>query len=126
MLREMMPFLSKKYIGYSVFNNLIHFTGITASSVHCSLHSLVVFDTITTPCMCVRILAGLVKPTRDWKNLGPCLKVIQHIKEGGSYNWVAVNSKGLLAVTDGANNRVHLLTKEGALVRSIGEGILRG
>ena len=77
--------------------------------------------------MCVRILAGLVKPTRDWKNLGPCLKVIQHIKEGGMYDQMAVNnSEGLLAVTDNTNNHVHLLTKEGALVRSIGEGMFRG
>ena len=74
--------------------------------------------------MCVCIPAGLVKPTRDWKNLGPCLKVIQHMKEGGMYYGVAVNSKGLLAVTDSTNNCVHLLTKEGALVRSIGEGVL--
>ena len=76
--------------------------------------------------MYVCIPAGLVKPTRDWKNLGPCLKVIQHSKEGGRYNQVAVSSEGLLAVTDSTNKCVHLLTKEGALVRSIGEGMLRG
>ena len=77
--------------------------------------------------MYVCIPAGLVKPTRDWKNLGPCLKVIQHIKEGGMYDQMAVNnSEGLLAVTDNTNNHVHLLTKEGALVRSIGKGMLRG
>ena len=36
------------------------------------------------------------------------------------YRTVAVNSEGLLAVTDGRNRCVHLLTTEGALVRSIG------
>ena len=76
--------------------------------------------------MYVCIPAGLVKPTRDWKNLGPCLKVIQHTKEGGKYNRMAVNSEGLLAVTDSTNKRVHLLTKEGALVRSIGKGMFSG
>ena len=40
------------------------------------------------------------------------------------YTAVAVNSEGLLAVTDGRNHCVHLLTTEGALVRSIGEGML--
>ena len=40
------------------------------------------------------------------------------------YFAVAVTSEGLLAVTDGLNCCVHLLTTEGALVRSIGEGII--
>ena len=35
-------------------------------------------------------------------------------------------SEGLLAVTDDTNKCVHLLSKEGALVRSIGEGVLGG
>ena len=35
-----------------------------------------------------------------------------------------MNSEGLLAVTDDCNKCVHLLTKEGALVRSIGKGVL--
>ena len=39
------------------------------------------------------------------------------------YTAVAVNSEGLLAVTDGLNRCVHLLTTEGTLVRSIGEGV---
>ena len=39
---------------------------------------------------------------------------------------MAVNNEGLLAVTDSTNKCVHLLTKEGALVRSIGEGELGG
>ena len=37
---------------------------------------------------------------------------------------MAVNSEGLLAVTDGRNRCVHLLSKDGALVRSIGKGVL--
>ena len=42
------------------------------------------------------------------------------------YRAVAVNSEGLVAVTDGWNHCVHLLTNEGTLVRSIGEGMLGG
>ena len=37
---------------------------------------------------------------------------------------MAVNSEGLLAVTDGENKCVHLLSKDGALVKSIGKGVL--
>ena len=62
-------------------------------------------------------------PPRDWRKLGS-QKVIQHSPEGGRYNAVAVNSEGLLAVTHGPNHCVHLLTNEGVLVRSIGEGVL--
>ena len=43
---------------------------------------------------------------------------------GGVHRAVAMNSDGLLAVTDDYNNCVHLLTKEGASVRSIGKGML--
>ena len=39
---------------------------------------------------------------------------------------MAVNSEGLLAVTDGEKCCVHLLTNKGALVRSIGEGLFGG
>lgn len=39
---------------------------------------------------------------------------------------MAVNSEGLLAVTDGGNNCVQLLTKEGTLVRTIGKEVLGG
>ena len=60
--------------------------------------------------------------SRDWRELGRCQKVIQHCPEGGEYHAVAVNSEGLLAVTDSNNRHVHLLSKEGALVRSIGKG----
>ena len=53
-----------------------------------------------------------------------CQKVIQHSLEGGAYGGVAVNSEGLLAVTDDDNGCVHLLAKGGTLVRSIGKGQL--
>ena len=39
---------------------------------------------------------------------------------------MAVNSEGLLAVTEFQHRCVHLLSKDGALVRSIGEGVLGG
>ena len=65
-----------------------------------------------------------MKPTRDWRTLGKCQKVIQHNVVGGAYSGVAVNSEGLLAVTDDRNESVHLLSKGGALVRSIGGGVL--
>ena len=39
---------------------------------------------------------------------------------------IAVNSDGLLAVTDVENRCVHLLTNNGTLVRSIGKGVLGG
>ena len=63
-------------------------------------------------------------PPRDWRRLGKCQKVIQHRPGGGVYYGVAVNSEGLLAVTDGANRCVHLLSKNGALLMSIGKGVL--
>ena len=63
-------------------------------------------------------------PLRDWRKLGECQKVIQHSPKGSGYRAVAVNSNGLLAVTDRFNKCVHLLTKEHALVRSIGKGVL--
>ena len=62
-------------------------------------------------------------PLRDWRKLGECQKVIKHSPEGGWFRAVAMNSEGLLAVTDDYNKCVHLLTKEGALVRSIGKGV---
>ena len=65
-------------------------------------------------------------PLRDWRKLGECEKFIQHSPEGGVYQAVAANSEGLLAVTDVRNKCVHLLTKEGALMRSIGKGVLSG
>ena len=65
-------------------------------------------------------------PPRDWRKLGKCQKVIQDRPGGGRYRAVAVNSAGLLAVTDGGSEVVHLLSKDGALVRSIGKGVLGG
>ena len=67
------------------------------------------------------------RPPRDWRKLGECQKVIQHSPEGGWYHAIAVNSKGLLAVTEWGNKCVHLfLTSNGTLVRSIGKGVLGG
>ena len=63
-------------------------------------------------------------PLRDWRKLGECQKVIKHSIDGGVYAAVAMNSEGLLAVTHGVGKVVHLLTKEGALLRSIGKGVL--
>ena len=63
-------------------------------------------------------------PLRDWSKLGECQKVIKHSPEGGWYSAVAMNSEGLLAVTHGGNKCILFLTKEGALVRSIGKGVL--
>ena len=65
-------------------------------------------------------------PPRDWRKLGKCQKVIQHSPRGGAYVAIAVNSKGLLAVTDMWNSCVHLVTNDGTLVRSIGKGVLSG
>ncbi len=65
-------------------------------------------------------------PLRNWRKLGKCQKVIQHSPRGGEYGGVAGSSDGLLAVTDGTNKCVHLLRKEGALVKSIGKGALGG
>ena len=62
-------------------------------------------------------------PLRDWSKISECQKVIQHRPKGGWYRAVAVNSEGLLAVAD-AGNMCHLLSKDGALVKSIGEGVL--
>ena len=64
--------------------------------------------------------------TVDWRKLGECQKVIKHSPEGGMYEAVTASSEGLLAVMDSTNMCVHLLTKEGALVRSIGKGMLGG
>ena len=65
-------------------------------------------------------------PVRDWKTLGKCQKVIKHSLKGGQYGVVAVNSEGLLAVTDRMNGCVHIFTKDGGLVKSTGKGVLGG
>ena len=75
-----------------------------------------------TPPLVLQLHLQVRHPVRDWRKLGKCQKVIQHRPGGGGYLGVAVNSEGLLAVTDYI--KTHLLTKEGALVRSIGEGVL--
>ena len=69
------------------------------------------------------------QPLRDWRKLGKCQKVIQHSPGDGLYGGVAVNSEGLLAVTDDRNKYIHIFRKEGLLMRSIGKGVsneLRG
>ena len=63
-------------------------------------------------------------PPRDWRKLGECWKVIRHNPGGGGYYAIAVNNKGLLAVTVRRNRCVHLLTNNGTLVRSIGKEVL--
>ena len=78
--------------------------------------------------ICVHVLSShsslMNLQARDWKTLEKCQKVIQRRGGDGKYCGVAVNSEGLLAVTDDTDKRVHLLSEEGALVRSIGEGEL--
>ena len=66
-----------------------------------------------------------MKPAlRDWRELGECQKVIERSPGDGRYQAVAVNSEGLLAVTDRLSSCVHLLTTKDAFVRSIGKGML--
>ena len=77
-------------------------------------------------CALVMCYLQVRHPLRDWGKLGKCQKVIQHSLGGGVYVGVAVNSGGLLAVTDCGNKRVHIFNKEGTLVRSIGKGVLSG
>ena len=77
-------------------------------------------------CALVMCYLQVDHPLRDWRKLGKCQKVIQHKPGGGVYVGVAVNSEGLLAVTDGGSRCVHLLNKEGTLVKSIGKGMLGG
>ena len=75
-------------------------------------------------CALVMCYLQVRRPLRDWRKLGTCQKVIQHTPGGGGYYGVAVNSDGLLAVADDWNRCIHLLTIDGALVRSIGKGML--
>ncbi len=63
---------------------------------------------------------------RDWRKLGKCQRVIKHSPRSGEYVGVAVNSEGLLAVTDYEKKCIHLVKKEGAFVRSIGKAVLGG
>ena len=73
---------------------------------------------------CYTVTCMQVNHPRDWKRLGNCQKIMQHSPGGGVYRAIAVNSEGLLAVRDGVNKCVHLLTKYGKLVRSIGKPVL--
>ena len=75
-------------------------------------------------CALVMCYLQVRHPLRDWRKFGKCQKVIQHSPGDGEYIGVAVSSDGLLAVTDITNNCIHLFTKEGAMVRSIGKGML--
>ena len=75
-------------------------------------------------CALVMCYLQVRHPLRDWRKLGKCQKVIQHTPGGGGYYGVAVNSVGLLAVTDDDNRCIHLLRTDGALVRSIGNRVL--
>ena len=77
-------------------------------------------------CALVMCYLQVKHPLREWGKLGKCQKVIQHSLGGRRYGGVAVSSDGLLAVTDFTNKCIHLFTKEGALVRSIGKGVLGG
>ena len=71
------------------------------------------------PLLLPHLLALQMKYPYSDRKLGRCQMVIQHTLEGGLYRAVAVNSEGLIAVTDWCC--IHLVSKEGALVRSIGE-----
>ena len=75
-------------------------------------------------CALVMCYLQVRHPLRDWRKLGKCQKVIQHSLDGGRYGGVAVNSDGLLAVTDDGNTCVHLFRIDSALVRPIGKGML--
>ena len=77
-------------------------------------------------CALVMCYLQVRHPFRDWGKLGKCEKAIQHSPGGGLYVGVAVNSEGLLAVTDYDKKCIHLLGKDGALVRSIEKGVLGG
>ena len=62
-------------------------------------------------CALVMCYLQVRHPLRDWRKLGKCQKVIQHSPEGGWYGGVAVNSEGLLAVTDDSNTCIHTFRK---------------
>ena len=77
-------------------------------------------------CALVMCYLQVRHPLRDWRKLGKCQNVIQHSPRGGSYVGVAVNSEGLLAVTDDNNTCIHTFRKEGPFLKSIGKGVLGG
>ena len=108
----------------------VHFV-LYSLHVHSLCVDMLLYDTV---CVCVLAVVytfllyylQVKHPLRDWRQLGRCQKVIKHSLEGGGYSAIAVNSEGLLALTDYMNRCIHLFTKEGALVRSIGKGVLGG
>ena len=63
---------------------------------------------------------------RDWRKLGECQKVIQHSPKAVRYTGVAMYNDGLLAVTDGASKSVHLITRSGIFLMSIGGRVFGG
>ena len=75
-------------------------------------------------CALVMCYLQVRRPLRDWGKLGQYQKFFQHSPKG--YTGVAVNSEGLLAVTDEGNRCVHVFNKERTLVQSIGKGELSG
>ena len=75
-------------------------------------------------CALVMCYLQVRHPLREWGKLGKCQRVIQHSPGGGLYSGMDMSSDGLLAVTDCMNKCINLFRKEGALVRSIGKGVL--
>ena len=61
-------------------------------------------------CTCDVLPAGEA-PLREWGKLGKWQKVIQHSPGDGSYGGVAVNSVGLLAVTDDGNMCIRIFRR---------------
>ena len=89
------------------------------------LHAVVCHVHVLLLCY-LQLLPKVRHPPRDWRKLDECQKVIRHRPQGGAYFAVAVNREGFLAVTEGGNGYIHLLTQDNKLVRSVGEGVLGG
>ena len=88
-------------------------------------HSVHIAHLVPVTPLCTQFHLQMKHSLRKWREVGECQRVIQHRPWVGLYRSVAVNSEGLVAVTDDANpSAVHLLTKEGELIRSIGKGLL--
>ena len=67
-------------------------------------------------CALLMCYLQVMDPLRDWKELGKCQKVIQHTPGNGVYVVaMAVNSEGLLAVTDDENNSIRIFRIDGPL-----------
>ena len=63
-------------------------------------------------CALVMCYLQVRQPLSDWRKLDKCQRVIQHSPESGRYFGVAVNSEGLLAVTDCKNQCIHFSGKK--------------